>query len=203
MAETKTAGQKLKDELLMNDKNGWEELSEKEKKEILSFNDGYINFLNKGKTERECVKEAKEIAEANGFKEISKVKKLKAGDKVYEINRGKNIVLAVIGEEPIENGMKVNNSPKAQEEKIVENLKYSEFSMDSKNGESNFRVRVTNVGKEKTEEQYVKVTCLDVNGKLIGEIYLLVSELKPGESISATANIADDYRNLYDYEISK
>ena len=107
MAETKTAGQKLKDELLMNDKNGWEELSEKEKKEILSFNDGYINFLNKGKTERECVKEAKEIAEANGFKEISKVKKLKAGDKVYEINRGKNIVLAVIGEEPIENGMKV------------------------------------------------------------------------------------------------
>ena len=102
MAETKTAGQKLKDELLMNDKNGWEELSEKEKKEILSFNDGYINFLNKGKTERECVKEAKEIAEANGFKEISKVKKLKAGDKVYEINRGKNIVLAVIGEEPIE-----------------------------------------------------------------------------------------------------
>ena len=34
MAETKTAGQKLKDELLMNDKNGWEELSEKEKKEI-------------------------------------------------------------------------------------------------------------------------------------------------------------------------
>ena len=107
MAETKTAGQKLKDELLMNDKNGWEELSEKEKKEILTFNDGYIKFLNKGKTERECVKEAKEIAEANGFKEISKVKKLKAGDKVYEINRGKNIVLAVIGEEPIENGMKV------------------------------------------------------------------------------------------------
>ena len=57
--------------------------------------------------------------------------------------------------------------------------------------------------EEKTEEQYVKVTCLDVNGNSIGEIYLLVSELKPGESISATANIADDYINLYDYEISK
>ncbi len=32
--------------------------------------------------------------------------------------------------------------------------------MDSKNGESNFRVRVTNVGKEKTEEQYVKSNML-------------------------------------------
>ncbi len=120
-----------------------------------------------------------------------------------KLQEGSKIDVKNLENAKIENGMKVNNSPKAKEEKIVENLKYSEFSMDSKNGESNFRVRVTNVGKEKTEEQYVKITCLDVNENSIGEIYLLVSELKPGESISATANIADDYINLYDYEISK
>ena len=107
MADTKTVGQKLKEKLLMNDKNGWEETSEKEKEKIEEFCDGYINFLNEGKTERECVKKAKEIAEENGFKSLDKVKKLKAGDKVYTINRDKNIVLAVIGEEPFENGLRV------------------------------------------------------------------------------------------------
>lgn len=136
-------------------------------------------------------------------KDKDKANKENQNNMQIELQEGSKIDVKNLENAKIENGMKVNNSPKAQEEKIVENLKYSEFSMDSKNGESNFRVRVTNVGKEKTEEQYVKVTCLDVNGNSIGEIYLLVSELKPGESISATANIADDYINLYDYEISK
>ena len=77
-----------------------------------------------------------------------------------ELQEGSKIDVKNLENAKIENGMKVNNSPKAQEEKIVENLKYSEFSMDSKNEESNFRLRVTNIGKEKTEEQYVKVTCL-------------------------------------------
>ena len=46
MAENKSAGQKLKDELLMNDKNGWEGMSATEKKNINKFCDGYIDFLN-------------------------------------------------------------------------------------------------------------------------------------------------------------
>ena len=107
MADVKSAGQKLKDKLFMNDKNGWEELSESEKKVVLKFSDGYIDFLNSSKTERECVKTAKEIAEKNGFKPLEKFKKLKAGDKVYSINRNKNIILAVIGTEPMEKGLNV------------------------------------------------------------------------------------------------
>ena len=110
MAETKTAGQKLKEKLLVNDKNGWEETSAKERKQIEDFCEGYIDFLNKGKTERECVKKAKKIAEENGFKPLEKVKKLKAGDRIYTINRDKNIVLAVIGEEPLESGLQVVGS---------------------------------------------------------------------------------------------
>ena len=67
MAETKTEGQKLREKLLVTRKNGWEDLTETEKKKIIKFSDDYINFLNNGKTERECVKEAQKIAEANGF----------------------------------------------------------------------------------------------------------------------------------------
>jgi len=107
MAESKTEGQKLKEKLLVTRKNGWEDLTEAEKKKILKFSDDYITFLNNGKTERECVSEAKKIAEANGFKPLEKYKKLKAGDKVYFINRAKNIILAVIGKEKLENGINV------------------------------------------------------------------------------------------------
>ncbi len=107
MAETKSAGQKLKEELLLNDKNGWLESTESEKKTIIKFCDGYIKFLNKAKTEREFVKESLVEAEKAGFKPLSSFKTLKAGDKVYFINRDKNIILAVIGKEPIANGVNV------------------------------------------------------------------------------------------------
>ena len=68
MAESKSAGQKLKDELLVNDKNGWEGMSATEKKNIFKFCDGYIDFLNVAKTEREAVKEAEAQAIKAGFK---------------------------------------------------------------------------------------------------------------------------------------
>ena len=107
MAETKTVGQKLKDKFLCNDKNGWEEATETEKKAIIKFCDGYIKFLNTCKTERECVREAIALAEKKGFKSLDKFKTLKAGDKVYFINRDKNIFLAVIGSNPIADGFNV------------------------------------------------------------------------------------------------
>ena len=103
----KTSGEKLKEKLLAKRENGWESLTEAEKKKVLKFSDGYIDFLNNGKTERECVTEAKKIAEENGFKPLEKYKKLKAGDKVYYINRNKNIILAVIGKDKMENGINV------------------------------------------------------------------------------------------------
>lgn len=107
MAETKTEGQKLKEKLLTEKKNGWSELTEAQKKTVLKFSDGYIDFLNKAKIEREFVKEAQKLAESKGFKSLEKYKKLKAGDKVYYINRNKNIILAVIGKETLESGINV------------------------------------------------------------------------------------------------
>ena len=67
----------------------------------------YKNFLNNGKTERECVEQIIKMAQKNGYKDISKFKKLKPGDKVYITKMGKAIALFNIGFEPIEKGMNI------------------------------------------------------------------------------------------------
>jgi len=105
MKEEKTAGQLLSEELVYDAKTVWEKVTDKEKKEIFKFCDGYIDFLNKAKTEREAVKEGIKIAEEAGFKPLTENMKLKAGDKVYFSNRGKTLLLAVIGKEAIKNGV--------------------------------------------------------------------------------------------------
>ncbi|MCR5146730.1 MAG: aminopeptidase [Clostridia bacterium] len=101
---------KLKEKLFNQKKNGWEGLTEKQRNEIFNYCNGYMGFLNKGKTEREIVKTSREMAEKAGFKDINTKKDLKPGDKIYYINRDKNIYLAVIGKEPIENGMHIIGS---------------------------------------------------------------------------------------------
>ncbi len=67
----------------------------------------YKNFLNNGKTERECVEQIIKMAEKKGYKDISKYKKLKPGDKVYIQKMNKSIALFEIGLEPVEKGMNI------------------------------------------------------------------------------------------------
>ena len=107
MEETKLDAKKLQEKLFNQRQNGWKGLSNEEKKNIFNFCNGYMNFLNNGKTEREIVRESKKIADEKGFKDINQYENLKPGDKVYYINRGKSMYLAVIGNEPIENGINI------------------------------------------------------------------------------------------------
>lgn len=86
-------------------KNVYESINDKEKEEMNALCDEYREFLNEGKTERECVAKAIEMARLHGFSDINGVSQLKAGDKVYKINREKNILLAVIGSEDIKEGI--------------------------------------------------------------------------------------------------
>lgn len=106
----KTQGEELKEKLFNDKKNGWESVSEEEGRNIFNYCNGYMKFLNEAKTEREIVKRATEIAKENGYKEISEYSTLKAGDKVYYINKDKNLFLAVIGEENIEDGINIVGS---------------------------------------------------------------------------------------------
>ena len=94
-------------ELLRNKKSGWEEITDEEKNKIYIFSNEYMNFLNKAKTEREIVKEVEKLAREKGFKSLNEYSELYPGDKVYYINRGKNIYLAVIGEESLEDGLNI------------------------------------------------------------------------------------------------
>lgn len=88
-------------------KNVYEVITESEKEEMLKLCDEYKSFLDLGKTERECIILAEKMAKDAGFKEISEFSELKPGDKVYKINRHKNIFMAIIGDENIENGVNV------------------------------------------------------------------------------------------------
>lgn len=94
----------LKEKLFYKRKNG---LLDCDLDAVNGFCDGYMSFLNKGKTERLCVKEALAIAESRGFMEFSADKKYSAGDKVYVNNKEKSLILAVIGTEPVENGTRI------------------------------------------------------------------------------------------------
>ena len=67
----------------------------------------YKSFLDKGKTERECVKEVIEIAEKAGYKNLDSVSTLSSGDKVYVNDYGKAIVLYHIGKGDMEKGMNI------------------------------------------------------------------------------------------------
>ena len=88
-------------------KNAWKKYSNEQLEELMKFNEDYKEFLTASKTERECVKVSIKLAEANGFKELTTFKSLKKGDKVYVTNKGKNFAAFVIGEKPIEAGLRV------------------------------------------------------------------------------------------------
>ncbi len=103
-------GEELKAKLFAKKEDGWKSIDESQKKEIFNLCDNYINFLNHAKTEREFIKEARKLAEENGYRDIIEFSELKPGDKIYFINRDKSMYLAIIGEENIENGMHIIGS---------------------------------------------------------------------------------------------
>ena len=99
-----------KNNLLNKKEIGWKNLDTREKEAIFSFSNVYIKFLNTAKTEREAVCVAKEIAESNGFRDISTFDKLNPGDKVYFVNREKSMYLAILGTEKLEKGVQIVGS---------------------------------------------------------------------------------------------
>lgn len=102
--------EELKDKLFNKKENGWKDLNNEEKNKIFEFSDNYMSFLNVSKTEREFIKNARKLADENGYKDIMEFDSLKPGDKIYFINREKSMYLAIIGTEPIENGLHIIGS---------------------------------------------------------------------------------------------
>ncbi len=103
----KTKGELLQEQLFYDVKSGWDFYSDEQIEKAYDFAEGYKNFLNNGKTERECVNEAVKMAEAAGFVPFDRTKSYKTGDKVYSVNNGKGIFLFIFGKQSVENGVMI------------------------------------------------------------------------------------------------
>jgi len=101
--------EKLSDKLFLKRENCWEGIDKKTEKEVEDFAAKYKQFLDRGKTERECAEAACEILEKNGFVNIDKMaqKNFKPGMKVYQNVRGKSVLAAVIGKKPAAEGFNI------------------------------------------------------------------------------------------------
>ena len=102
MSEAKKS--EWREKLLYQQKNGYDRIDAEESKLVFAYCEGYKQFLNASRTEREAVREAIALAEAEGFVPYVPGMALKAGDRVYKSNRGKALMLAVIGSQPLSEG---------------------------------------------------------------------------------------------------
>ncbi len=105
MAKKENTAKELKEQLFLQKKNAYLRMSDAEIKKCDKFCEGYKAFLDAAKTEREACVFIEREAKAKGFVPFDKNKTYKAGDKVYYVNREKSVILAIIGKEPIENGV--------------------------------------------------------------------------------------------------
>ena len=100
-------GEQLRRALAYEKKNGYDRLQPGELEAMDAYCAGYKQFLDAGKTERECVDRAIALAEASGFRPYTRGMELNPGDKVYQVNRGKAIMLAVMGKKSLAEGVNI------------------------------------------------------------------------------------------------
>ncbi|MBR4860799.1 MAG: aminopeptidase, partial [Firmicutes bacterium] len=95
----------------MNEKTLWETYTAEDLQQMEETCRWYMDCLDAGKTERECVRQSIKMAEAAGYRNLKEAiaggGKLEAGDKVYAVYNEKLIILYHIGEESLEKGMNI------------------------------------------------------------------------------------------------
>ena len=94
----------LREQLFYAPKNGYDCIDTAERLKLEDYCREYMDFLNCCRTEREAVRYAIRAAEENGFREFHPGEELKPGDRIWVNNRGKALMLAVIGTEGLEHG---------------------------------------------------------------------------------------------------
>ena len=95
----------------MERKNAWATYDESQRAEVFALGDRYRAFLDAGKTERECVREAIAMAKARGYRNLADViaagGAVKPGDRLYSDMMGKAIMLFIIGAQPLVKGLNI------------------------------------------------------------------------------------------------
>lgn len=91
--------------------NAWKNYTPAQLEELERLATDYRAFISQNKTERLCCRSAVQLAEAAGYDNLADAiaagRKVAAGDKVYAVNHGKSLLLANIGEEPLEHGFNI------------------------------------------------------------------------------------------------
>ena len=100
----KTPGQLRREALLSRKKNGWDLVDGTTEQAIFAYGEDYKTFLNAARTERLAVKAAVALAEEKGFRPFERGMELCPGDRIYRVNRGKAVTLAVVGAAPLDQG---------------------------------------------------------------------------------------------------
>ncbi len=105
----KTKGQQLQEELTFKFPHIAKD-APYQREEAEMFCEGYKRFLDNGKTERECVREAVAMLEMQGYRPFAAGRSYKTGDKVYYVNRGKAIIATTFGKAGMEQGLRINGA---------------------------------------------------------------------------------------------
>ncbi|MDE6911407.1 MAG: aminopeptidase [Lachnospiraceae bacterium] len=95
----------------MKKENLWLVYNEEDNKKLNEVCSRYKTCLDEGKTERECVALAIDMAEKKGYKELhsalAKGDAVKAGDKLYAVQMNKCVAFFQIGKKPMSEGMRI------------------------------------------------------------------------------------------------
>ena len=94
----------LRSKLFYEQKNGYDLIGTEERIAVEDYSREYMDYLNRSRTEREAVVNAIAIAESKGFVPYVPGMELKPGLKIYRNNRGKALMLAVIGKKSLAEG---------------------------------------------------------------------------------------------------
>ncbi len=106
--EEKSCGQALHEQLYYEPKRAFEVMDRETQAAADRFAKEYMAFLNAGKTEREVVAVSIEMAQKAGFVPYTFGMQVKAGDKLYYNNRGKSLHIWVMGEKPLDEGVRIS-----------------------------------------------------------------------------------------------
>lgn len=94
----------LRSKLFYEQKNGYDLIDTDERIAVEDYCGQYMSYLNDSRTEREAVKNAIALAEGQGFVEYELGMELRPGMRIYRNNRGKALMLAVIGKKSLAEG---------------------------------------------------------------------------------------------------
>ena len=96
-----------REKLFSSPKNGYDLVDQAALEAMETYCESYKQYLDNGKTERECTDYTIQLAQAQSFVPSQRGMELKPGDKVYRSNRGKSVMLVKIGRQDLSHGAQI------------------------------------------------------------------------------------------------